>query len=646
MADTVLQSIALRNWTTVRQAEITFPERGLVLVRGVNTTAKGKMASIGSGKTALGEAISRALFEVKGRYTQLGNFSFKGKGDTYVKVSCRHKGKPLIVEMGFKCPELSLSGEGFKYTYDGAAVSRDTIDHTRADLAKLLTVPTDLASWTVYLDGDKLRFNDLSERKAVELLMASLQQAPWTQYHRQANTTASSTKTQLENFEAMLFQAQASLKEVELELNIVQQNLKEAKTVYDELLAKNKKELKAALAKVATLNKAITDKRARMAEIKKEINQMVEANAAKEHKLEIAANEKQDALAALREDWAELRSSQAGLATELRQAKERLQEAKDQPESCPSCGQKIPCPDHAAVQALEDAVQMADFGCQEATKAVTLKAKEIEKAVQAVQTAKQALQEAKAEAPVSDLSQEYEELEEGVAADNRGLALAERLRAQLEAGPSKTEITRFQAVVTERKQQLAKVTKSVNAAALNVTETGELLRVAEYWQEAFGPSGIPNMVLRDAIGPLNSTAKRISTVLTGGVISVSYDTSRELAAGKGIKAELVIKVKNETGSIRFDGSSKGESGLSELIVAETLAEVGGVANRIGYRWFDEVCPNQDELVRRSIYAYLADVAKRYGILVFLVSHSPEAASYADLTLVAEKTPQGTVYRWD
>jgi len=132
--------------------------------------------------------------------------------------------------------------------------------------------------------------------------------------------------------------------------------------------------------------------------------------------------------------------------------------------------------------------------------------------------------------------------------------------------------------------------------------------------------------------------------MTGGTIEVTYDTSRELAKG-GSSSELVINVKNKIGSSRVEGSSKGESGLTNLIIAETLSEVGSVSNRIGYRWYDEILNSQDQVVRRSILTYLKDLAHRLNILIFVVDHHHEAASYADYVLVAEKNDRGTEFFW-
>jgi energy-coupling factor transporter ATP-binding protein EcfA2 len=70
-----------------------------------------------------------------------------------------------------------------------------------------------------------------------------------------------------------------------------------------------------------------------------------------------------------------------------------------------------------------------------------------------------------------------------------------------------------------------------------------------------------------------------------------------------------------------------------------------VSNRIGYRWYDEILNSQDQVVRRSILTYLKDLAHRLDILIFVVDHHHEAASYADYVLVAEKNEKGTEFFW-
>jgi DNA repair exonuclease SbcCD ATPase subunit len=162
------------------------------------------------------------------------------------------------------------------------------------------------------------------------------------------------------------------------------------------------------------------------------------------------------------------------------------------------------------------------------------------------------------------------------------------------------------------------------------------------------PPRVKNMVLRDAIGPLNKEARRVSASMTGGTIEVRYNTTRELASGLE-KAQLNIEVDNKLGDKDLGGSSKGEAGLTNFIVAETLSEVGQVSRRVGYRWYDEIVPHQDPRVCHSIYSYMKEAADRLGIVIFLVDHNPVAANYADHVLIVEKAGSGnksiSTVRW-
>jgi DNA repair exonuclease SbcCD ATPase subunit len=123
--------------------------------------------------------------------------------------------------------------------------------------------------------------------------------------------------------------------------------------------------------------------------------------------------------------------------------------------------------------------------------------------------------------------------------------------------------------------------------------------------------------------------------MTGGTIEVRYSTMKELASGLE-KAQLNIEVDNKLGDKDLGGSSKGEAGLTNFIIAETLSEVGQVSRRVGYVWLDEVAPHQDSKVCQSLYSYLKEKANTLGILIFLVDHNPVAANYADKILLVEK----------
>jgi len=647
MPQTKLKAITIRNWQTVQEAALQFPDRGLVLVQGSNVAAHGRFKSIGAGKTALGEAISRCLLGVPGRFAHLGHYSRDDKGDTLVSLECIHAKKPLLVEMGYKEPSLSPTGEALRFTYDGEQVWRDRINSTRTDLERLLTVSTDLAGWTVHLDGDQLKFGNLGQKSAVELLMTALMQPPWTQYHQKLTSRLTQCKRELSSDREDLERKHAELETADYNVQTATQAVERAETVYETALAEQKARVKAAKDRVARIKAEAEKRDGQMAKLKKQIEVNTAKNADAEKKLETEVRERREALRQAEAKFAELMADRKLARQALDTEERKLREMQDTPKNCPTCGKPWDKGHSSkAITAQEAAVEKATKKLE----AARSKAKDFEDTTKAsaeksVNESEERWETLRDQAPVTQLSEDYEDLENAQRRSHNEMVAATRDLATAEAPISDSAVEKAKAVLSEKIEAKAKAEQAVQKIAQQVTESEQLVGVVGYWQEAFGPTGIPNMILRDAIGPLNETARRISNAMTGGLLQVGYSTTRALASGKE-KAELVISVTNKLGCRRAEGSSKGEASLINLIVAETLAEVGNTASRIGYRWYDEVGANHDDVVRRAIFSYLRETANRTGTVIFLVTHNPEAASYADHILVATKGKDGTTYRWE
>lgn len=646
MSELKLRTISIRNWMTIRKAELEFPENGLVLVSGRNMASSGKMDSVGSGKTALGEALSRALVGVRGRYTNLGHFSTNSKGNMYVKVGADLAGKPLEVEIGHKCKEISPSGEGIRFKHgDGGAVERGKPQETRDELTGILGVTPELAAWTVFIDGDKLRFNDQSERAAVSLLMTALRQPSWDAYQKQAGAVMNDAKAKYEQARGIHANTQQEIADCEEALKqAIQDARAEAQAV-----AQEERSLKAEAKKtqdsITTVEEAIQKLQERQKAIKKELKALEESSAKQFADLEKEKAGFSTKGSQLQIKRTKLVEDRADIKSKWQTENNALTDMKSEPEKCPTCGKKWD-KEHSADEVKTQEKKVADL-----KKKMDEKAGEIENVDKSITENNRAIQEVESRiramrtpAKNSLLSREYEDNDEAINGRQTDLT-NHKLRLQaLQQGPDRTELNRLQTIKTEREKASAEAKAALEDAAQGLVEAEALVQVSTYWYEAFGPTGIPNMILGEAIKPLNQIAKRISLLMTGGTINITYETSRELASGES-SAELVIKVDNKIGSKRAEGSSKGEAGLTNLIIAETLSEVGSVSNRVGFRWYDEILNSQDQTVRRSIMSYLRDLAKRLNILIFVVDHHQESASYADYVLIAEKTNEGTELYW-
>lgn len=636
MADLKLKRALIRNWMKFKDVQLVFPDKGLVLVQGVNTASGGALMSVGSGKTGIGESISRTLLGVDGRFKSLKQYSTNKGGDTYVRVEAEFLSKPLLVESGYRCKELSPTGEALKYTYDGKTVQRATIQQTRDELSKLLSVSPLLASWTAFIDGDSIKFNKLSQADSVELVMSSLRQPPWSHYHEASKRTLGTFRRTLVKTELAQQNAAETLKNTQTAVEQSERAVVLERTRYEQAQAENNAQRQQLQKAISLSQRKITEAEKEMADIAKKLKVMENQLAEKSHKLEIELHGVEDAIHSAeqaRKPFNDAKWKADQKAAECRMAYNNYAKAAKE---CPTCKRPLGKIDPARLQKLQEDLDAANLT---ASAAATEQAKAEQKVV-TLNTQYRELsrqhRELSAKNNVDALADRNVELETEVSSLNALIHDYELEIARCQQGPSDAALRVAEQRCRDHKTALSNAQKAVEETAHAMAADQSTLKVLEYWNFAFSPYGIPNMVLRDAIAPLNKEARRVSAAMTGGTIDVRYSTTRELASGME-KAQLNIEVDNKLGDKDLNGSSKGEAGLTNFIIAETLSEIGQVSQRVGFIWFDEVLPHQDAKVCHSVYAYLKEKSQRLGILIFLVDHNSVAANYADHVLLVEKT---------
>lgn len=636
MADLKLKKVALRNWAKFGKVEMQFPDKGLVMVVGLNTASGGALQSVGSGKTALGEAFSRALLGVTGRFTRLGEFSTDKKGDMFVRVEADFLGKPLIVEMGYQCKELNPKGEGLRFTYDGQTIQRGLIKQTRDELVKLLRVSPLLAGWTVFVDGRRMDFTRMDQSDSVELIMSALRQPPWQDYHENSKKAVTSFKRTMAKEEQAHEDADRRTRESNSAVNDAKAAALTARQNFERQTHSNKLESSRIQQAVDSLSATIEEKRTRQKELDAAMKRIEETKAGAHHQLEIEQHTLQESIRQCRLECRPLREALSKVSSKATEERTHYTSYKNARRECPTCKRAMGeglNEDHLA--RLKEAHDKAAAEVTKAQEAVT-KQEETETALtdkfDAVQNKIRALA---AQHDITEMSDEYEALDSNINSSLNTVRLHEKSIEHLRSSVSDAPVRTADAVLLERQRVQEECKQKLEEAAKALALSQETLKVLEYWNMAFSPYGIPNMVLRDAIAPLNHEAQRVSAMMTGGTIRVNYATTREMASGME-KAQLNIEVENLLGDKDLAGSSKGEGGLANFIISETLAEVGQTARRVGFRWYDEVLPNQDPKVCQTLYKYWKEQSEKLGILIFMVDHNPMAANYADHTLVVEK----------
>jgi DNA repair exonuclease SbcCD ATPase subunit len=644
MSQFKLRKIYLKNWMTVREQEIEFPSHGLVFVSGVDESSQ--FESIGSGKTSLGEALSMAVCGIRGRYASLGHYSTNEKGNTLVKVEGSFGGKDLAIEMGYKYKELSKTGEGLRFTLDGSAIARSHVNLTRNELGQTLGITPEVAMWSVYVDGDQLDFSSLSQTEAVELMMSALGQPSWSSYYDKAKKTLTELKSDVA--------AKSSSKETLLELiDTTKQSIIKASEVLDRenLAFESQKETMAqqlaeTQQKLGVIQDQIKERANKRKDIKAKIKKVEDELAEQNKALEIVEMRLRNEKAAISQEKKPLSQLENQISSEHYRSDLDLKSLKLKPKECPTC--KKPWDKGPSDSDIEKATNKVTQVLEKLS-GIRAQIDEITTREDAKQDEIDEHQKKQRQLNVKDQVRGFStELDTLDRLDAKAATECTALTVQvalLSKGPSNSGVVKAQGVLDSKQVSLVEYEGKLTSVQSELEENQQLCKVVEYWSGAFNSSGIPNMVLSRSVDPLNQVSMALSHRMSGGTLGITYETTRELTNGAD-KNCLNIRVKNSRGASRVAGNSKGESGLTNLIVAETITEVGRVSSRIGFRWYDEVVNSQDPKVRKCILAYLKETAQRLGILIFVVDHHPEVSAYADHVLRATKSKEGvTTFSW-
>lgn len=636
MPDLKIKRLELRNWQTIKEADILFPEKGLVLILGKIDVDGEPIESVGAGKTAVGEAIGRVLFGYQGKHARLGDYVNDHESSMLVRITCTFCGKELIVENGYKWQGLSDTGEGFRYIYDGKTVERGRIAETQAELYKMIHTTPDLAPWCLFVDGDKINFTSLSEKDTVQLLMSALSQPSWRTFHEQTLKCQRECETTLREHKAVLKKSKSDIEAIESQIKTQEAaiiRLEHEFQTQESAWAANHATWKET---IEADEEAIEGHESSMAELKKLLKQEEDKHAARSHELREAERSLQAKKSKHNADRATHQANVNSLTRDISSLHKAIKSFESS-KSCPTCKRDY---DAESVDEINqhisqhtEQIENIEVDLEQAKSDLVNVTSDIENINAQLKSITEELNAIAMDKTIQSLSTKYQQEE---TARNRLQKHLQSLVANEPKQPTSLAIASAKAKLETHVDSLEAAKAAVEASSKDIVDTESMLELVKYWTTAFSATGIPNMVIEDSIPALNDVALRISQTLTAGLATVSYATKRKLATGAS-RASVNIKVHNKLGSSKFAGSSKGESKLINLIVAETIAEVGNMAQKVGWRAYDEVLNSQDQRIRRALLSYMKQLVEQKDMLIFVVDHNPEVASFADKVLVAHKS---------
>jgi DNA repair ATPase RecN len=172
-----------------------------------------------------------------------------------------------------------------------------------------------------------------------------------------------------------------------------------------------------------------------------------------------------------------------------------------------------------------------------------------------------------------------------------------------------------------------------------IDELKNKLEICEFWKNAFSPTGIRSLLIDRFCNEFNRIANEYLSTASNGLMSVTMTPTKTLKSGAE-RNKLGFEIIIGSDTVKYESLSGGEK--RRLDSAVCLAINKWISLRMGVRHglfgmmvLDELFNNIDRLGEEAIATLLNDEGKHKA--VFVISHTPELASYADriITVVKE-----------
>ena len=184
-------------------------------------------------------------------------------------------------------------------------------------------------------------------------------------------------------------------------------------------------------------------------------------------------------------------------------------------------------------------------------------------------------------------------------------------------------------------------------AGLDEERNGGLALIANLKQleRAFGKDGVPALLIEQAIPQIENKANEILERLSGGEMSVRFETQRELKTRDSLRETLDITISDGAGVRDYEMYSGGEAFRVDFAVRMALSEV--LAQRAGARLqtlvIDEGFGSQDEAGRQRLVEAINMVQGDFA-KVLVITHIEALKDAFPTRIEVEKGAGGSTVR--
>ena len=315
-------------------------------------------------------------------------------------------------------------------------------------------------------------------------------------------------------------------------------------------------------------------------------------------------------------------------------------------------------------QAKQRMEQLAgDLGAYEALQAEIVtargwlsKEKELPVARERKAAAQARLQEVSGE--IETVNADISDVQAELTAEREKAAGKEELQAQVSAAEQEIRYLREAAQDTSvtlggLQKQAEQAAQSRAAAAELQEQINALAGKAAGYEElkkAFSQDGIPHNIIRSIIPVFEATATNILGQMSGGKMSVEFQTEKTLKSNskKEVTTLDIIINDSDTGRLPYMSRSGGERVKAALSVILALAEIksskAGV--QLGFLFIDEP-PFLDAAGVQAYCDALEAIQQRYGSLkIMAITHDPAMKSRFPQSVDVVKTQEGSKVVYD
>ena len=172
-------------------------------------------------------------------------------------------------------------------------------------------------------------------------------------------------------------------------------------------------------------------------------------------------------------------------------------------------------------------------------------------------------------------------------------------------------------------------------------------QIGQYKQleKAFGKDGVPALLIEQALPTIEARANEILDRLSGGDMSIRFETQRELKSRDDLKETLEIQIRDRVGMRDYEMYSGGEAFRVNFAIRLALSEM--LAQRAGARLqtlvIDEGFGSQDEVGRQRLLEAI-NIVKSDFEKILVITHIDELKDAFPARIEVEKTERGSVVR--